>query len=87
VTGGIGGIGGFGFARGAKSGGLLSRDGLFKLAGYAAVAYVGACFLVLGLGGWWCWGGRGCVCVCVCLGVGVCVCVHVIFWSRVLGGI
>lgn len=40
---GAGGAGGFGFARGGRGGGLFSRDGLFKLAGYAAVAYVGAC--------------------------------------------
>ena len=56
------GAGGFGFARGGRGADLFSRDGLFKLAGYAAVAYVGAL--------WW-WLVVGCVCVCVCLGLGV----------------
>lgn len=42
------GAGGFGFARGGRGAAdLFSRDGLFKLAGYAAVAYVGALLVVV----------------------------------------
>ncbi len=79
-----GGGGGFGFARGGDGpGGLLfSRDGLFKLAGYAAVAYVGTCVCICIELNWsvyvsvcvWMDGSTPCVrasalkkCVCVCV--------------------